>query len=74
MKNVQLPDDVYDRAAQLAERDHVSVDKLVAALVQEHAREWELLRSRAERGSLQKLNVVLSKVSNSPTEPLDHLS
>jgi predicted DNA-binding ribbon-helix-helix protein len=35
MKSIQLRDDVYDCAAQLAEADHVSVDRLVAALVNE---------------------------------------
>jgi len=73
MKNIQLPDEVYNRAAQLAERDHVSVDKLVAALVHEHAREWELLSARAQRGSMERLNSVLSKVNDAPAEPFDRL-
>jgi hypothetical protein len=37
MKSVHLPDDVYRRAVELAEVDHVSVDKLVAAIVNERA-------------------------------------
>jgi hypothetical protein len=74
MKNVQLPDHIYERAAQLAERDHVSVDKLVAALVYEHATDWERLRERAERGSVDRLKGVLAKVSDSQPEPIDHLS
>ena len=32
MKSILLPDDVYEQAAALAERDHVSVNRLVAAL------------------------------------------
>jgi hypothetical protein len=47
MKNVMVPDDVYQRASQLAEREHVSVDKLVAALVTEGIGEWS--RCRASR-------------------------
>jgi len=74
MKNVQLPDDIYDRAAQLAERDHVSVDKLVAALVSEHATEWGRLRERGERGSIDRLKAVLAKVSDAPPEPIDLVS
>jgi hypothetical protein len=35
VKSIQLPDDVYQRAAELAEADYVSVDRLVAALVSE---------------------------------------
>jgi hypothetical protein len=32
MKSVQLPDDIYQRAAELAEADHVPVDSLVAVM------------------------------------------
>jgi hypothetical protein len=32
MKSIQLPDEAYERAVALAETDHVSVDRLVAAL------------------------------------------
>jgi hypothetical protein len=74
MKSVQLPDDLYKQAAELAERDHVSVDKLVAALVREHACEWERLRTRAARGSVDKLKAVLAKVSDAQPEPFDQLS
>jgi predicted DNA-binding ribbon-helix-helix protein len=40
MKSIQLPDDVYRRAAEMAEVDHVSVDRLVAALVNEGVGDW----------------------------------
>jgi hypothetical protein len=73
MKNIQLPDDVYRRAAELAEADHVSVDRLVAAIVNERACDWAKLQSRAARGSLEKLKSVLSKVSESPPEAMDRL-
>ena len=55
MKNVQLPDDVYQRAAELADSDHVSVDKLVAALVNEGVGDWSRIQDRAARGSVEKL-------------------
>ena len=73
MKNVQLPDDVYQRAAELAESDHVSVDRLVAALVNEGVEEWSRLQTRSARGSLDKLTRVLSKVSDTPPDPADRL-
>jgi predicted DNA-binding ribbon-helix-helix protein len=41
MKSIRLPNDVYQRAAQLAEADHVSVDRLVAALVNEGVGDWK---------------------------------
>jgi hypothetical protein len=71
MKTVQLPDDLYRRAAELAESDHVSVDKLVAALVNEGVGEWSKLQARTNRGSLEKLQHVLSKVSEAAPESID---
>jgi predicted DNA-binding ribbon-helix-helix protein len=73
MKSIQLPDDVYRRAADLAEVDHVSVDRLVAAIVNERARDWSNLQARAARGSLEKLHRVLAKVSDAPPEAMDRL-
>lgn len=73
MKNIQLPDDIYQRAAELAESDHVSVDRLVAALVNEGVGEWSKLQARAERGSVEKLRHVLAKVSDAPEEAVDQM-
>lgn len=73
MKSVQLLDDVYRRAAELAEADHVSVDRLVAAIVNERASDWAKLQARAARGSLDKLSAVLAKVSDAAPEALDSL-
>ena len=66
MKSIQLPDDVYQRAADMAEVDHVSVDRLVAALVNEGVGEWERVQARSERGSKEKMKRVLSKVASVP--------
>ena len=73
MKSIQLPDDVYQRAAELAEADHVSVDRLVAAMVNERVSDWARLQARAERGSLEKLRNVRAKVSDVPPEVMDLL-
>jgi len=73
MKSIRLPDDVYQRAPQLAEADHVSVDRLVADLVNEVAGDWERVQARAERGSLEKLIRVLFKVSAVPAEAANRL-
>jgi hypothetical protein len=73
MKSVQLPDDIYQRAAELADADHVSVDRLVASVVIERTRDWSRLQARAARGSLEKLRDVLAKVSDAPPEEMDRL-
>ena len=74
MKSVHLPDDIYERAAELAERDNVSVDRFIAALVHEHAIEWQQLQRRAHRGSMEKFKAVLAKIGDSQPEPHDHLT
>ncbi|HEY4358874.1 MAG TPA: hypothetical protein VGN16_24215 [Acidobacteriaceae bacterium] len=73
MKTIQLPDDIYQRALKLAEQDHVSVDKLVAVLVNEGVGEWSRMKDRASRGSLVKLKRVLAKVSDAAPEAVDRL-
>ena len=73
MKSVQLPDDLYQRAAKLADADHVSVDRLVVALVNEGIEDWARVKARAERGSLDKLKHVLAKVPDVPAEAQDQL-
>jgi hypothetical protein len=60
-------------AAELAAQDHVSVDRLVAALVKQHVGDWSNLHERAARGSVKKLKRVLAKVSDGPVEAADQL-
>jgi hypothetical protein len=57
----------------LAEADHVSFDRLVAAIVNERVSDWAKLQARAECGSVEKLRNVLAKVSDGPPEAMDRL-
>jgi len=73
MKSILLPDEVYERAAELAEQDQVSVDRLVAAVVNRHVGDWSKMRERAARGSVEKLKRVLVKVKDLPVKAADQL-
>jgi len=73
MKSVQLPDEVYERVEKLAAQDHVSVDRLVAAMVNERADDWSRLQKRASTGSIEKLKHVLAKISDAPADAADRL-
>jgi hypothetical protein len=73
MKSVELPDSVYKRAAKLAAKDHVSVDRFVAAVLNEKTGDWERVRARSRRGSVAKLRRVLSKVKDVPPIAADRL-
>jgi hypothetical protein len=73
MKTVQIPDDLYQRASQFAERDQVSVDKLVATLVYESLSDSERIQELAKRGSLEKFREILSRAPDAPPVPGDEL-
>lgn len=73
MRNIQIPDDVYQQASMLAEQDHVSVDRVVVALINEGIGGWSRLQERAARGSVAKLKAVLHKVSKATPEPIDQI-
>ena len=73
MKSIQIPDDVYRRASELAAADNVSVERLVAAIVNERANDWSRLQARAARGALEKLHHVLAKVGDATPEAGDSL-
>ena len=73
MKSILIPDEVYERAAELAEQDQVSVDRLVAAVVNRHVGDWSKIRERAARGSVEKLKRVLAKVKDLPVEAADQV-
>ncbi len=73
MKSILLPDEIYARAAELAEQGHVSVDRLVAALVNQHVDDWSKMQERGARGSVEKLKRVLARVSDAPAEAADQL-
>jgi hypothetical protein len=73
MKSIQIPDEVYARAAELASMENVSVDKLVTAIVSAEVRDSDWLRARAARGSMERFRQILDKVSDAPPDPLDAL-
>lgn len=73
MKSILIPDEVYERAAELAEQDQVSVDRLVAAVVNRHVGDWSKIRERAARGSVEKLKRVLAKVKDLAVEAADQV-
>jgi hypothetical protein len=52
MKTIKLPNDLYQRASGMDEREHISVEKMVAALVTEGVGQWTRVQSLASRGSM----------------------
>ena len=60
--NVEVPEDVYDRATEIARSQQMNVGDVFAAACAEHVAAWERLEARAKRGDRAKFLEVLAKV------------
>jgi hypothetical protein len=60
--SVNVPDELYQRAAEVASAQHISVDEVFASVFVEQLSAWERLQQRASRGSREKFLAALDKV------------
>lgn len=60
--HVNVPEELYRRAAEVAAAENTSVDELFASAFEERLLEFERLKERAARGSYEKFLRVMSKV------------
>jgi hypothetical protein len=67
---INVSEELYHRAAEIAAEENVSVEELFAAAFQERILEFERLKERAARGSYEKFRQVMSKFS--ATELAEH--
>ena len=66
---VSVPDDLYQKAVEIAKAHNVSVDEIFASAFAEQISVWERLQQRASRGSRDKFLAVLEKAGDAePTE------
>jgi hypothetical protein len=68
--SVNIPEDLYQQAREIAESQHLSVDDVVSSAFAGQLAAWERLKQRAARGSRETFLVVLDKVPD--VEPEDH--
>ncbi len=68
--SVNIPEELYRRATEIAASESVSVDDLFASAFEERLLEFERLREKASRGSYEKFLKVMSKVP--AAEPPDY--
>lgn len=71
--NVSVPDELYQKAVEIAETQHVSVDEVFASAFVEQLAAWERLKERAARGSRDRFLAVLDKVPDVEPEDYDRL-
>jgi len=60
--SVTVSDDVYRQIAELASRQQVSVERIVAAALSEQLSGWTRVEQMAERGSRERFLAALDKV------------
>jgi hypothetical protein len=60
--SVNVPEDLYRRAAEVAAAENISVDDLFASAFEERLVEFERLKEKASHGSYEKFLRVMSKV------------
>ena len=66
---INVSEELYRRAAEVAAEENVSIEGLFAAAFEERVLEFERLKDRAAKGSYEKFRQVMSKVP--PAEPAE---
>ncbi|HME09582.1 MAG TPA: hypothetical protein VKG25_21165 [Bryobacteraceae bacterium] len=69
--NVNVPDELYQQAVEIAKAQHASVDEVIASALAQQMLEWERLRQKAERGSREKFLAVLDKAPDVKRDDYD---
>ena len=69
--NVTVPDAVYRQIAEMATRQQVSVERIVAAALAEQLSGWVRVEQMAERGSRERFLAALEKVPAADPAPED---
>jgi hypothetical protein len=68
--SVNVPEELYRRATEVAAGENIPVDDLFAAAFEERLLKFERLKEKASRGSYQKYLRVMSK--SPAVEPPEH--
>jgi hypothetical protein len=70
-KSIAVPENLYNRAAELAAEDHVSVDELVSALLASRLASREYIESKADLFDRQEFERALAEIPDVEPEPHD---
>ena len=69
-KSISLPDDILQKAAELAAQEHVTLEEFVSAALAEQFAGRENLKARAARASRERFQAAMGKIPD--VEPEDH--
>jgi hypothetical protein len=71
--SVNIPDDLYRQAREIADSQHLTVDDVISSAFAEQLAAWERLKQRAARGSREIFVQVLEKVPDVEPDDSDRL-
>ena len=71
--NVTVPEAIYRQIVDLAARQQVSAERILAAALAEQLSGWTRLEQMAERGSRERFLAALDKVPAAEPAPEDRL-
>jgi hypothetical protein len=71
--HVTVPDTVYSQIAELAARQQVSVERIVAAALAEQLSGWARVEQMAEHGTRERFIAALDKVADVEPAPEDRI-
>ncbi len=71
--SVNIPEELYQQAREIAESQHLSVDDVISSAFAEQLAAWERLKQRAAKDSRKSFLAVLDKVSDVEPEEYDRI-
>jgi len=72
-RNIALSDDLYNKAAQLAARDRVSVEEFLSAVLASCVASREFIESRARLFNREEFEQALDKIPDVEPEDRDRM-
>jgi hypothetical protein len=72
-KSVAVPDELYNKAAELAAKDHVSVEEFVSALLANRLASREYIEARAKLFKREEFERALNQIPDVEPDEQDRL-
>ena len=72
--NITLPDSLYKKAMEVAEREQISVERVVYSALAEQLKALDRLEERAARSSEDRFRAALAKIPDVEPAEYDRLS
>jgi hypothetical protein len=69
-KSISLPDEILQKAAELAAQEHVSIEEFVAVALSEQFAGREYLKARAARARRERFQAAMGQIPD--VEPDEH--